>query len=73
MPAAAWGQERLGRSWRRLRRAPVEVRFGPPVSLPQGEATTAELAGYTEQIMDEIAGLLPREYRGVYGNGAQSK
>ena len=38
VPMAAWGQERLGVSWQRLQRAPVHVRFGPPVSCPAAVA-----------------------------------
>jgi 1-acyl-sn-glycerol-3-phosphate acyltransferase len=68
VPVATWGQERLGRSWRRLRRAPVEVRFGAPMHFPAGEAGPADLRAYTDQLMHEIARMLPPEYRGVYAD-----
>jgi 1-acyl-sn-glycerol-3-phosphate acyltransferase len=65
VPVAAWGQEQMGRSWRRLRRAPVIVRFGKALEPPEGNEP-AELVGYTELVMAEIASLLPERYRGVY-------
>ncbi|MGH3079625.1 MAG: lysophospholipid acyltransferase family protein [Gaiellaceae bacterium] len=65
VPVAIWGQERTFKSWRRLRRAPVDVRFGSPSSFHDRDASTP--ADVTKQVMLEIAGLLPREYRGVYG------
>ena len=68
VPVATWGQERLGRSWRRLRRAPVEVRFGAPLHFPAGEAGPADLRAYTDQLMHEIARMLPPKYRGVYAD-----
>ena len=69
VPVAIWGQERAIRSWRRLRRAPVEVRFGAPSSFDDRDADTP--ADATTWVMLAIAGLLPREYRGVYAAKAQ--
>jgi hypothetical protein len=63
---AIWGQERAVASWRRLRRAPVEVRFGEPLSLDGADGSTP--ADVTTRVMVEIATLLPREYRGVYAS-----
>jgi 1-acyl-sn-glycerol-3-phosphate acyltransferase len=65
VPVAAWGQEQMGRSWRRLRRAPVTVRFGAALAPPDGNEP-ADLVGYTDRVMAEIASLLPERYRGVY-------
>ncbi len=67
VPMAAWGQERLGRSWRRLRRAPVRVRLGPPIIFPAGAPTGRDLHDYSDTVMRAIAAQLPTEYRGVYG------
>ena len=66
VPLAIWGQERAFGSWRRLRRAPVEVRFGPPPAF--GSTDGSAPAAVTAGIMREIARLLPREYRGVYAD-----
>jgi 1-acyl-sn-glycerol-3-phosphate acyltransferase len=66
VPVVAWGQEKLGSQLRRLRRSPVCIRVGPPISFPPGEVTAAELLAYTSQVMQAIATLLPPEYRGVY-------
>ena len=70
VPVAIWGQERAFSSWRRLRRAPVDVRFGTPSSFPDGDPSTP--GDVTTCVMVEIARLLPREYRGVYAQEASS-
>jgi 1-acyl-sn-glycerol-3-phosphate acyltransferase len=67
VPMAAWGQERLGKSWQRLHRAPVRVRFGPPLVFPPAGHGAPELRGITDRVMRAIAAQLPEEYRGVYG------
>lgn len=53
---------------KRLRRARVTVRVGKPFTLPavKGKIHEEVLKGYTDQIMCQIAALLPVEYRGVY-------
>ena len=66
LPVVAYGQERMFRSWVRLRRAPVKVRIGKLIHLPAGGASTRELETYTNSIMLELARMLPEEYRGVY-------
>ena len=68
VPVAIWGQERALTSWRRLRRAPVDIRFGAPRSFDGRDA--GDPADVTSQVMVEIAQLLPREYRGVYATEA---
>lgn len=68
VPAAITNMDVLVRSLRRLRRARVTVRFGPPVQLPapgpHGHKREREEAA--ERIMRELAALLPERYRGVY-------
>jgi 1-acyl-sn-glycerol-3-phosphate acyltransferase len=66
LPVAAWGQERILESCRRLRRAPVYVRIGAPIPAPIAEGTSDALRAHTECVMLAIARLLPREYRGRY-------
>jgi 1-acyl-sn-glycerol-3-phosphate acyltransferase len=68
LPLAIWGQERAAGSWRRARRAPVEVRFGEPLHFDERDTP----AVVTKQVMVEIARLLPREYRGVYAQDADT-
>lgn len=53
---------------KRLRRSPVRVIFGEPVSLAPlpREGREEALQRYTDEIMCQIAVLLPAEYRGVY-------
>jgi 1-acyl-sn-glycerol-3-phosphate acyltransferase len=68
IPVAAWGQERAFEAWRRLRRPEIHVRIGAPIHLPPGaeRARTAELHGYTDELMLTLARMLPAQYRGVY-------
>lgn len=68
VPVAVWGQEQVFDALRQLRRAEVHLRIGPPIILAPdaARARSAELHGYTEQIMAAIAAMLPAEYRGVY-------
>ncbi len=72
IPAAMWGQEKVMPGWARLRRAPVHLRFGPPIILPAEAARfrAAELDAHTEQLMLSLARMLPPEYRGVYAEKA---
>jgi 1-acyl-sn-glycerol-3-phosphate acyltransferase len=67
VPMAAWGQERLGHSWRRFQRAPIRVRFGPPIVFAATAPSGRELREYSDAVMRAIAAQLPEEYRGVYG------
>lgn len=66
IPIVAYGQEKSGAYWRRLRRVPVYIRMGDPILLTDGKARTPQLKIYTDQIMLALAELLPLEYRGVY-------
>ncbi|MEP6914802.1 MAG: lysophospholipid acyltransferase family protein, partial [Acidobacteriota bacterium] len=69
VPMAAWGQEQLAPSWRRLQRAPINVRFGPPLVFTGASSSGLELRGFTDAVMRAIAAELPPQYRGVYGAG----
>ena len=61
-----YGQEDLGRSLRRLRRARVKVRVGTPMSFPISRVGTQQLEKYTDKIMRALAGMLPQQYQGLY-------
>jgi 1-acyl-sn-glycerol-3-phosphate acyltransferase len=71
VPAAVWGTEKIMDNLKRLRRSHVHIRIGQPFHLPEGRANTEQLEDYTDQIMLQIAALLPREYRGVYAERVQ--
>jgi 1-acyl-sn-glycerol-3-phosphate acyltransferase len=70
VPVAVWGHENALASLARLRRAEVHLVLCKPIVLPPeaARARTAELHGYTEQIMTAIAREMPPEYRGVYAD-----
>jgi 1-acyl-sn-glycerol-3-phosphate acyltransferase len=55
---------------RRLRRLDVTVRAGKPMIFPpvKGGGREAVLEAYTDEIMCQIAALLPAEMRGVYAD-----
>lgn len=70
IPIAVTGNENLIRSWLRLRRPLVTVRFGQPLHfppVPRAERSTA-LQRNTDEIMCQIAAMLPGSYRGVYAD-----
>lgn len=68
LPVAIYGAERLKGLWL-FRRPRITLNIGPTFSLPGAgtKLSREELAGHTELIMRKIAGLLPPQYRGVYG------
>lgn len=70
VPVAVTGTEDavVGAQFHRLKRANVTLRIGTPYTLPPvaGPAREAALDGYTEEIMCQIAALLPPNYRGHY-------
>ncbi|MEO8619716.1 MAG: SDR family NAD(P)-dependent oxidoreductase [bacterium] len=71
IPLAAWGQENISAHLRSLRRAPINVRIGAPLTFVNDTNGTppdaAQLRAYTDRVMTAIATMLPAEYRGVYG------
>src|SRR5919109_3075310 len=60
---------------RRLRRSHIVVKAGPPFTLPPlpRENRDEVLKQYTDEIMCQIAALLPERYRGVYANHLRLK
>jgi 1-acyl-sn-glycerol-3-phosphate acyltransferase len=67
IPFVAYGQERMSKSLKRLKRTHIHVRIGPSINLPSGERTAAKLQQDTQQVMKTLAAMLPPSYRGVYG------
>ncbi|HET8643906.1 MAG TPA: lysophospholipid acyltransferase family protein, partial [Vicinamibacteria bacterium] len=70
LPVVLYGQEKIPARLRRLRRTQVTVRIGQPLRPPGREATAQALRAATEEVMVELARLLPPEYRGVYAQAA---
>ncbi len=68
VPAALYGQERFTQSLRRLRRTEVTIVFGQGLHLDPGDGkvTREKRQQMTDEIMAQIAALLPPDYRGVY-------
>lgn len=60
---------------KRLRRSPVKVVFGDAIRFApvSREGREQALQGYTDEIMCQIAALLPEEYRGEYANHPRLK
>jgi len=70
-PTAQWGFTDIGRNLKRLRRTPVTIRIGPPftVKLPEGvKPSMPVLRQVADEMMYQIAQLLPARYRGVYSD-----
>lgn len=65
----------LKQSLLRLRRMPVKVYIGPPFTLPPltGNDREAQLHRYTDEIMCQIAAVLPESYRGVYADHPRTR
>ncbi len=68
VPVAYFGAEQYKENLRRLKRTDFHLRVGKPFHLdPHGEPVTRQLREQMmEELMIQLAGLLPPEYRGVY-------
>jgi 1-acyl-sn-glycerol-3-phosphate acyltransferase len=68
LPIAYYGAEKFHSNFRRLHRTDFHIRVGKQFLInPQGEDITREVrAKITDEIMYQVAKLLPIEYRGVY-------
>lgn len=68
VPLVAWGMEQYHADWRRLRRTPFHIAVGPAFTVaPGAEKLTGELRqAITDEIMQQLAALLPPTHRGVY-------
>jgi len=70
LPLVFWGGERLRDSVRRLRRTPFHFNVGRPFRiLTEGIRVTSEIRQeIADEIMIQLALLLPEAYRGAYAN-----
>ncbi|HEY7295716.1 MAG TPA: lysophospholipid acyltransferase family protein [Dehalococcoidia bacterium] len=67
VPVAVWGTERLRLwPWPRGGRRPVHVCYGLPRSFSRGEVRILGLQGIADEVMTDVATLLPPAYRGYY-------
>lgn len=68
LPLVHWGSENIGQNIRHLRRTDFHIRIGKPFRLKaDGERVTREVRQkMADEIMYQMAGLLPPEYRGLY-------
>lgn len=70
MPVMFWGAEHYTENLRRLKRSDFYIRVGRPFHLDLGEqrATKEVRQRLADEIMYEMAALLPPQYRGDYAN-----
>ena len=70
LPLVHYGSERYGDNLRRLRRSEFHIRVGRPFSLdPAGVKVTRQVRRQmVDEIMYQMAALLPPAYRGVYSD-----
>lgn len=68
LPVGIVGTDKVYDGWIKLRRPPVTIRVGEPYYLPEMDRDDRQawLARSTDEIMCQIAALLPPEYRGFY-------
>lgn len=60
---------------KRFKKSDIKIAIGPPFRLPTvtGKNRDAALQEYTDEIMCQIAALLPEKYRGVYAEHPRLK
>lgn len=70
LPAALYGQERFSHNLLRLRRTEVTIVLGQGLHLDPGDGkvTRKKRQQMTDEIMAQIAALLPPDYRGTYSD-----
>jgi 1-acyl-sn-glycerol-3-phosphate acyltransferase len=72
LPIAFFGHERIWSNLRCLRRTDFHIRVGPLLRVrADGRWTPGRRQGLADEVMVQIAALLPEEYRGAYA-GATS-
>lgn len=68
IPTAVARTDQVFDNLKHLRRLPVSITFGKPLKFPAParRERDVKLEEYTEELMCQIAALLPPQYRGVY-------
>lgn len=69
-PVALHGTEQFWKNFKRLRRTAITIRLGTPFMIreTQGMGRKAARQEVSDQIMMQIASLMPPEYRGAYSD-----
>jgi len=75
IPVGIAGSEKINEHWARLRRPQVTIRVGKPYTLPEMDREDRQgwLTRSTDEIMCQIAALLPESYRGFYAEHPRLK
>jgi len=75
IPLAHWGVEDFSQNFKKLRRTDFHVRVGKPFVLDTGgKRVNGEMRqAMVDEIMIELAKLLPEKYRGYYANKVNKK
>lgn len=75
LPIGIAGSEEINTHWLKLHRPPVTINIGRPYSLPEIDMDDRQawLSHYTDEIMYQIAALLPPEYHGYYADHPRLK
>ncbi|MEJ2601623.1 MAG: lysophospholipid acyltransferase family protein [Anaerolineales bacterium] len=75
VPVAVSGTETAFAKLKRLKRPHIEIKFGKPFHLPPVQRSTRaeDLQRNTDEIMCQLAALLPPAYRGVYADHSRLK
>jgi 1-acyl-sn-glycerol-3-phosphate acyltransferase len=75
LPVGIIGSDKINHHWLRLRRPPVTIHVGEPYMLPAVDRgdRQAWLSHCTDEIMCQIAALLPPEYHGFYSDHPRLK
>ncbi len=70
LPVAHWGGENFSKNIKNLKRTDFHIRVGKPFTLdPKGQKVTGKIRqAMVDEIMCQIAVLMPEEYRGQYAN-----
>jgi 1-acyl-sn-glycerol-3-phosphate acyltransferase len=70
LPIVHWGVEKFGKNLKRLRRTDFHIRVGKPFYLDSGgERVGGEVRqAMVNEIMFQMAALMPEEYRGEYAD-----
>jgi 1-acyl-sn-glycerol-3-phosphate acyltransferase len=74
LPVAYWGQEASKSNIKRLRRTDFNMNVGRPFTLDPGDQriTKQNRQQMADEIMHQIAALLPEQYRGYYSDLTQA-
>ncbi len=74
LPIAHWGGEHFRHNLKRLRRTEIFVRVGRPfvVQAPQPHLSRDERQHIADEMMYQLAALLPEAYRGAYSDLSQA-